>query len=117
MDTKLSHRLIDLGFFSALGTTEHPGKTKAELLVGRADPHRWEYNNGVVCVWDELGRPWLMPAEFPNRNSRLNRAIDKMREEFALKRGGFVPHSNDGGTFLRAVIEPRVTENIALLAW
>lgn len=95
---KLSHVLIDLGFFSALGTSEHPGMTRAEIHVKRDTPNRWDENNGVLVVYDEEGRPWI------KRSEDVTQTVDIQFRQYALKRGAYVPHSNDGGHFVRNVI-------------
>ena len=94
---KLSHTLLDLGFFSALGTTERIGGE--ETLVERRAPNAWDYNNGALVVYDEAGRPWILPGEKFNDDTRD--AIGK----FGLKRGAYVPHSNDGGGFIHTVVK------------
>ena len=92
---KLSHKLIDIGFFSALGTSEHPGMSYEECHVKRGTANTYDYNNGVTVVYDEEGRPWI---------SLRNVITDEFVEKFLLKRGAYVPHSNDGGHFVREVI-------------
>ena len=94
---KLSHTLIDLGFFSALGTSENSGMMREEVHVKRGTANTFDYNNGVTVVYDEEGRPWIL------HNSRLtDEAAEKLRE-YSLKRGAHVPHSNDGGYFVREI--------------
>ena len=102
MDTELSHTLLDLGFLCALGTSE---RGVAENFVGRGNPNTYDHNNGVVVVYDEEGRPWIIPG-----NLLTGKAAEMLRKLY-LKRGAFVPHSNDGGHFIRDVlpllIDPR----------
>jgi len=94
MGTKLSHELLDAGFFSALGTTENAGGNKT--LVKKGEPLTYDDNNGVFVIYDENGRPWI---------KRATDAIDDLhRFRGKLRRGGYVPHSNDGGYFTREVI-------------
>ena len=57
---RCAEALIDLGFFSALGTSEYPGFTSEECHVKRGTPNSQDYNNGVLVVYDEDGRPWIM---------------------------------------------------------
>lgn len=99
MGSQLSHMLLDLGFFSALGTTERSGGSPDGFHVERKTPNTWDYNNGVTVVYDEAGRPWIIPGEY---------VTDEIRAElkqFDLKRGAYVPHSNDGGHFIHTVVK------------
>lgn len=96
----LSHVLLDLGFFSALGTSEHPGMMNEGVHVKRGTPNTCYDNNGVTVVYDEVGRPWIM------RNAKITPEIQRaIRASSPLERGAYVPHSNDGGWFLREVAE------------
>lgn len=97
---KLSHILLDMGFFSALGTTEWVGGEKK--LVLRGTPKTWDINNGVIVVYDENGSPWISP----NREvGNVTLAVNKYRVgQFDLQRGAYVPHSNDGGNFVIEVL-------------
>ena len=92
-EIKLSHALLDAGFFSALGTTERPGGN--ETLVVKGTRYTYENNNGIAVVYDEEGRPWVTCT-----------SNDKWKAFFneRLRRGAYVPHSNDGGHFVRTVI-------------
>jgi len=96
---KLSHELMELDFFCALGTSEHPGFCEEEVYVVRKTPRTYDSNNGVVVIYDEAGRPWIMAAK-----EIAAHAVYKLIEEFDLKRGAYVPHSNDSGHFVRVVI-------------
>lgn len=102
MDMKLSHSLMDMGFFSALGTSEHPGMMSEEVYVRRGRPNTWDYNNGVTVVYDEEGRPWIHCRYFCSTVD-----IEMPR---GLQCGAHVPHSNDGGHFVREVIPILNTE-------
>ncbi len=92
----LSHQLIDGGFFCALGTTEHPGMTQPGVIVKKGTPFTWDYNNGTFVVYDEAGRPWITG----------DRAVMDRFEVAChqLSRGAYVPHSNDSGHFIRAIL-------------
>lgn len=94
---KLSHILIDLGFFSALGTSEHPGMMSEECHVKRGTPNSQDYNNGVLVVYDEEGRPWVI------HGSKVTDTVKKGLSGYDLSRGAYVPHSNDGGYFIREI--------------
>jgi len=101
MDNKISHDLMALGFFSALGTSEHPGMIDKEIHVKRGTPHTFDSNNGVTVVYDEDGRPWITSKNYGG-------GIESLREAnhwYALQRGAYVPHSNDGGHFVHEVID------------
>ena len=101
---KLSHCLLDNGFFSALGTTEHPGHSEKGVLVKRGTPFTYDQNNGVTVVYDEDGRPWVC------RNMQLGNEVlggiylDQEFPTLELRRGAHVPHSNDGGHFVREIM-------------
>ena len=97
MGNKLSHNLMDLGFFSALGTSEHPAMERQETHVKRGKPNTYDSNNGVTVVYDEEGRPWII------------RSVPLFSEEVRiilrnLKHGAYVPHSNDGGNFVLNIL-------------
>jgi len=98
-ERKLSHVLLDIGFFSALGTSEHPGGQKEGVHVKRGTPLTYDSNNGTVVVYDEEGRPWI--TRF---SSEIGNICEDLRRSFSLQHGAFVPHSNDGGNFVRNVI-------------
>ena len=98
MGSKLSHTLLDLGFFLALGTSEHPATTKEEIHVGHGTPNTFDSNNGVMVVYDEMGRPWIL------RNNHVPDEFVRKVQEYCLKRGAYVPHSNDGGHFICKVL-------------
>lgn len=95
MGKTLSVFLLESGFFSALGTTEDCGGLKKLVTRGTANTH--DYNNGVVVVYDEVGRPWIL------HHSLFKEAVKGGLQDFSLKRGAFVPHSNDGGGFILEV--------------
>jgi hypothetical protein len=96
MGIKLSHKLDNLGFFPALGTTERPGMTD-ERLVGHGTPYTYERNNGVLAVYDQHGRPWVA---LDGRDDEKRTGLRELSSEFELQIGAYVPHSNDGGQFL-----------------
>jgi len=103
MGDKLSHKLIDLGFFSALGTIEHAGGGRDGFPVKRGTPNTCDNNNGVTVVYDETGRPWIL-----HERGLSTLSLDIWRTlvmPFALKRGAHVPHSNDGGRFVHEVVD------------
>ncbi len=112
----LSHELLDRGFFSALGTTERASFPNGGYLVEHKGPYTWDTNNGVLVVYDEEGRPWLrrtMTSEGqPFVESDAWRKICSCvlvdsawsrNTKPELTRGAYVPHSNDGGLFLKAL--------------
>jgi hypothetical protein len=100
-ERKLSYNLMDMGFFSALGTSEHLGIGSKESYVGRGNPFTWDSNNGVTVVYDEEGRPWIKATrDVPEDLFILGPRFPQMT------RGAFVPHSNDGGHFLYRVVLP-----------
>ena len=99
---KLSITLLEMGFFSALGTTEHPGGMAVEShYVRRGRPNTWDSNNGVTVVYDELGKPWITRRGREISNHEFD---EKILFAYNPKRGAYVPHSNDGGQFVQEVI-------------
>ena len=112
---KLSHALLDAGFFSALGTCEN----LVDLLggpdphiVGRGTPFTWDANNGVTVIYDEEGRPWIKQSrQISEEDKRLLSGQPMTRAmtggamtRVALVTGAYVPHSNDGGRFVCRVL-------------
>jgi hypothetical protein len=112
--TKLSPELIDLGFFSVLGTSEHLGNRDEESYVKHGEAYTYDYNNGVTVVYDEEGRPWIIPENCYRKHwKNLREEIDysetakefgELRFMYNLQHGAYVPHSNDGGRFVQEVI-------------
>ena len=102
MGSKLSHKLIDLGFFSALGTSEtSKGKMGEYVYVKRGKPRTYDSNNGVTVVYDEDGRPWII---ITFAISKVAVSFNEAVLEHNLQRGAYVPHSNDGCYFIHKVI-------------
>ena len=97
---KLSHVLNDMGFFSALGTSEHPGCCPKEVYVKVGTPNTHDSNNGVVVVYDERGRPWIVKT----MSGEAAEKFDEVIEKYGLKRGAYTLHSNDGGGFVNIVM-------------
>lgn len=100
---KLSHVLLDMGFYPVLGTIETmPDMTVA--MVKRGTPNTGNSKNGVAVVYDEAGRPWIIDT----RLFTLDRieAIDLQFQTFIRTRREevHVPHSEDGGEFLFKVL-------------
>ena len=100
-ESKLSHKLLEMGFFWVLGTSEHPGMTSESHRVRRGAPNTWGSNNGVTVVYDEEGRPWIIRRGREISNHDFD---EKILFAHNLKRGAYVPHSNDGGWFVTEVI-------------
>lgn len=98
-DKKLSHELLDMNFFSALGTSEHKGFEQKETHVERGVPYTYDKNNGITVIYDEEGRPWIKLTQDVGEELY----ILGIRYPFENK-GAYVPHSNDGGTFAREVM-------------
>ena len=114
--SKLSHKLLDLGFFSALGTSEHPGGRDEELHVRRGRPNTQDSNNGVTVVYDEDGRPWIRSIdsaaeEFQRDRVGYRGTLASLFLEHDLHQGAYVPHSNDGSHFVREVIPTLVARS------
>ena len=116
MEFKLSHKLLDLGFFSALGTSEHPGMRKEGVPVKRGRPNTYDSNNGVMVVYDEDGRPWIKSNDLQAKGFKIDSqgyhgTFADMIQKHDLQRGAIVPHSNDGGYFVQKVIPTLVDDS------
>jgi hypothetical protein len=98
-EMKLSHALLDTGFFCALGTTESHGGGVS--FVRRGEAKTWDSNNGILVVYDEAGRPWITTH---SKLNKLDGDVEELVRLHDLNRGAPVPHSNDGGYFVRHVL-------------
>jgi hypothetical protein len=96
MGSKLSHELMDLGFFSALGTIDCGEHVK------RRQPFMYDSNNGVQAVYDEEGRPWIKSSRLMSNQDQIQ--LGELIRTFNIKHGANVPHSNDGGNFMRNIL-------------
>ena len=65
---------------------------------------------GVNVIYDEAGRPWITNSAVAIK--AFNQAITEGRLEGEphLTRGAHVPHSNDGGHFVREVLPELMKE-------
>lgn len=97
---KLSERLLEEGFFLALGSIEKPACMEPGVLVKCGTPNTYDYNNGAWAVYDELGRPWIIYRESWH-TGKMNLICELFPD---LRRGAYVPHSNDGGEFMRKTL-------------
>jgi len=94
---KLSHNLLDNGWFCVLGTTEHSGMSQKGCLVKRGKAYTYDHNNGTFVVYDEEGRPWI-----PSEKGKVQALWNEFPEHYHhMQQGAYVPHSNDGGHFVR----------------
>jgi len=84
----MKERLLREGFLPVLGTGENNG------LVPLGRPNHWDQNNGVLVIYDDQGNPWIVEANALSRETKESLVQ-------GLKRGAYVPHSNDGGRFLQ----------------
>jgi hypothetical protein len=104
---QLSHTLLDAGCFSALGTTEREGLSGRQT-VGRRTPLTYDFNNGVGVIYDENGWPWIFRSsqldEVKGGGLNMAQIIAAIVADFPLMHGAYVPHSNDGGYFIRVVV-------------
>jgi len=101
MGNELAQKLKEMGFFMALGTTEHVGGSRDESPVLRGIPMTFDTNNGVTAVYDEAGRPWIIHKDKLNNNRH---SLGQLLFANKIARGAYVPHSNDGGRFVREVL-------------
>jgi hypothetical protein len=94
MGKVLSHKLLDDGWVMAFGGNDL--SRNGHRAVWARQPLSWDHNMGVMAIYDELGRPWVRPAN-------LGRYMHDLINEYRLERGAYVPYSNDGGFFLNGV--------------
>ena len=90
--TILSQVLKEQGYKNVLATNERHAGGASPVWYGQ--PFTWDYNNGVTVVYDENGEPWI-------KHGRL--WLEGLKPEL-LERGAHVPHSNDGGHFVREIL-------------
>ncbi len=112
MGCKLSHLLLDAGWFCALGSPEYHPQLPLRALVKCRTPFTYDKNNGVNVIYDEAGRPWITNSEEAIR--AFNQAITegRLESELHLTRGAYVPHSNGGEYFMRVAL-PELMKNPA----
>jgi|SRR3989338_11274802 len=96
--TKISQLLKDQGYKNVLATDESHAGGVSPVKYGQ--PFTWDYNNGVIVVYDESGEPWIRE----NRFTVWEQGTFRRELEPQLRRGAYVPHSNDGGHFVREVL-------------
>lgn len=87
-------KLLDLNFLPVAGVQETDGSGNPTMIPHGA-PYRWDENNGVFAVYDHRGVPWVIAA----RNISGDTLRDLASTE-NLRRGAYVPFSNDGGNFV-----------------
>lgn len=94
----IASKLLDLGFFCALGTNEILNGRPSLEYVRRGKPFTYDCNNGVYVIYDESGRPWIIRwSTLAGKLATENHEFENLTRH--LHRGAYVPHSNDGGRF------------------
>ena len=66
--------------------------------VTAGEPLTFDANNGVLVVYDETGWPWIRRNYLSDVEKR---EFDSLVNTASLKRGAYVPHSNDGGKHIQ----------------
>lgn len=89
MDSTEQSKLRDLGFT--------PIRSEDGLAVFTSHPRSWDDNNGLVAVWLSTNECWVAPA------SLVREEITGIASDLNLKKGAYVPFSNDGGAFLQSL--------------
>lgn len=104
--TKMRMVLVDLGFKDVCGMLECRGGvlegcTLDNILKPKEQfAFRFDTNNGVCVIYDELGHAWI------NRSYRLLEvALCQIRVMAHIERGAYVPFSNDGG-YMAVILFP-----------
>jgi len=87
----LSFNLLNHDFLLLYGHLEN-GKP-----IGMGSPWTWDLNNGVIAIYDEFGRPWAIRAQDLDKNVKERLMDRNVFSDLCLRRGAFVPFSNDGG--------------------
>lgn len=83
------------GFKRVLGRVEEFPGGKATVNAGT--PMTYEINNGVMAVYDESGAPWIRYY-----TPQIDRQA--LLSSYPVRRGAYVPFSNDGGHFVQNVL-------------
>ncbi len=97
--TPLSELLREAGYRNVVGTIEKNGFERHQVEKGA--PYTWDANNGVRVVHDEVGDPWIKQSAkgWPT----LGKSAYPCVQERMLKRGAYVPHSNDSGEYVKQI--------------
>ena len=95
---RLSCRLIELGFFCALGTEERT-PIRRYRRVHKGNPLKYDARDGVTVVYDEEGRPWIKESTGYDKDE-----FARLTGDYDLHWGAYVPHANDQGYWFREVM-------------
>jgi hypothetical protein len=87
----------------------HQGKDRIAgsiCAIEVGTPFTFDFNNGIAAIYDEKGHVWVLPERlFTDALAiMLFRSRYHSRWEYhgnAMKRGCYVPHSNDGGAWAK----------------
>lgn len=87
----------------------HQGKDRVAgslCTIETGTPFSFEFNNGMAAIYDEQGHAWVIPCRlFTDAVAiALFRSKYHSRWEYQgerLKKGAYVPHSNDGGAWAK----------------
>lgn len=90
----LSSTLSQLGFAQVTGTNETVEGVAQRIIKG--DPYTYDGSGNTVVVYDEFGEAWVKLCTL----TELPTCYETIFEH-DLKRGAYVPHSSDGGVWIR----------------
>lgn len=90
MDSTEQEKLRDRGFT--------PIRSEDGMAVFTSHPRTWDDNNGLVAVWLSDNECWVAPASLVREEE-----IAGIARDLNLKKGAYVPFSNDGGAFLQSL--------------
>lgn len=97
----LQDQLLELGFLDVTGTKEWHGG--GEHIIDIPHPDNWmrrDANNGVRVIVDDHGHYWIQPCGMhQGEETPQTKALMELHSK--LQYGAYVPHSNDGGRFIR----------------
>lgn len=72
---------------------------ETEVLRAPRFAGRYDYNNGMVVVYDEGGNPFVCLSDELRRHGVNASAIGAILQDAGFVCGAYVPHSNDGGAW------------------
>lgn len=65
------------------------------------DAGKYNSNNGILVVYDEVGDPFVVPYRVLERQGFSDDQVHKLLIDMGFVRSCvYVPHSNDGGAFI-----------------
>jgi hypothetical protein len=85
----LTRKLIALTFLPVLNVEENNGFGDPVKVIS-GQPNRFDINNGIMVIYDHVGSPWIISL-----SNISHERIAEMVDIFHLRRGAYVPFSNN----------------------